>query len=105
MKPRAFRLFARIRRWGSRLLRKRASYAPATWRGTLPPDPQTGEQCISFDLADGRVLRLQLPQDSVTAVWETLAPDYFMAIAAKRWECPSPTPRPAPAGRSTTESP
>ena len=79
MKSRIFGLFARIQRWGSRLLRRRSDFVQATWRGTLPPDRRTGEQCISFNLVDGRVLRLKLPRASATAVAETLAPGYFLA--------------------------
>ena len=79
MTPRLFRPPARIPAWMPRLRRRRFGFVPATWRGTLRPDPRTGEQCISFNLVDGRVLRLKLPRDSATAVSETLTPGYFLA--------------------------
>lgn len=104
MKPHLYGLFARIRRWHSRLLRRRSACVPATWRGTLRPNPRTGEQCIFFNLANGRVLRLMLPPESVIAVRETLDPGYFKSLEVCHWDESPLTPAPAPGGRSTTES-
>jgi hypothetical protein len=103
MKPLVFALLARTRRWCSRLLRRRPAYA--TWRGTLRPNPRTGEQCIFFNLANGRVLRLMLPPESVIAVRETLEPGYFKSLEVCHWDESPLAPAPAPDGRSTTESP
>jgi hypothetical protein len=65
------------------------AFIPATWRGTLPPDPRTGEQGISFNLADGRVLRLWLPPQAVASVKETLGTAHWKALACRHSSEPS----------------
>lgn len=56
------------------------SFSRATWRATLPVDPQTGETAISFDLADGSVVRLRLSAKSARDVRQTLSPRYWRWI-------------------------
>ena len=48
-----------------------ASYVPATWRGTLPQDPGTGELGLSFGVA-GTTVRLRLAAADARHIAETL---------------------------------
>lgn len=56
---------------------KRSGCAPGPvkvrWRGTSRPCGQCGAQHLSFDLADGSVLRLRLTAADARSVIETLA--------------------------------
>ncbi len=49
-----------------------ASYTAATWHGTLPQDPATGEVGLSFNVVGGPTVRLCLPAADARHVIETL---------------------------------
>jgi hypothetical protein len=58
-----------------------ASFMPAAFRCTLPPE-HDGAQAVAFTLHDGSVVRLLLPAHSVRALRETLAEGYFSNVDA-----------------------
>lgn len=39
-------------------------YLTVTWHGTVPPDRETDESCLEFDLPGGGVLRLKMHRHS-----------------------------------------
>ena len=47
-------------------------YRPASWRGTLPKDPETGEIKISFNLPDGQILRMKLDEENAKRFFESM---------------------------------
>ncbi len=47
-------------------------YKPASWRGTLPKDPETGEIKISFNLPDGRIIRMKLDEENAKRFNESM---------------------------------
>ena len=55
-------------------------YKPASWRGTLPKDPETGEIKISFNLPDGQILRMKLDEENAKrfseSIHESLYPEF-----------------------------
>ena len=48
------------------------SYERATWRGTLPADKDASEIGLSFQKADGEIVRLALPIASARSVVASL---------------------------------
>jgi hypothetical protein len=56
------------------------SYTAATWHGTLPQDPATGEVGLSFNVAGGPTVRLRLSAADARHIIETLT-DYLRSPA------------------------
>jgi len=60
-------------------------FQPANWRSTSPVCACCGCVCLSFNLADGSVVRLKLPHAEMVHVLETYAE--FQANPPRRARC------------------
>lgn len=65
------------------------SFKPASWRGTLPVEPQTREIGVSFNPATGDVIRLRLCEEDAQNLVETIVEYYRLAGG---WNSQSPKP-------------